>query len=159
MGDPREIVSQLRDSLDAVQLVVFNEPREALHFRPAADKWSARDVICHLLDTERFIFSQRLRRFLSEVQPRFSDIDQMPFVSEYEYEKQEMLDKLEEFRLERLALINIVKSMPSSKWELRGIHEIRGEIGPADLLNYCAEHTMVHVRQIQRTLEEYYGRS
>jgi hypothetical protein len=155
---PEESIQSLEQSLEKVEEAVHNHPLQALRFKPSEEKWSVQEVVCHLLDCERFIFSQRVRRLIAEVGPNIPDIDHLPWVKEFDYMHQDFFEALEEFRAERYAQIAIVKSLPAQKWNLSGRHATRGAISLRDVVNYCAEHTMTHVRQIERTLEQYYAK-
>lgn len=146
------VIDKLRISMREVNDSVRGLPSDVLRFKPGLEKWCVLEIVCHLLDCERFIFHERLSRLLAEQNPYFPDVDHLPWVSEHHYLEQDFAKVLHELQTERDATIALAQSVPPEKWELAGTHETRGRRTFGDIAQACADHMFTHVAQIHRTV-------
>lgn len=151
-----QIIAELETSLELVAAVCTEAPPAAQIVKPAPDKWSVRDVLCHLSDTERLIFRHRVDRFLKEQpsEPYFPDIDHTPWETQFQYHLQLPEAALEKFKLERAATIKLIAGLSQPSLSLKGVHQVRGAITLTDVISYCISHTHTHIAQMKRTLSE-----
>lgn len=52
--EPQAFLQELAGGPAIVRAPIGDLPAEAFHARPAPDRWSVRDVLCHLADEERY---------------------------------------------------------------------------------------------------------
>ncbi len=144
----RSSMEDLRSELLAADAALFVQ-------KPGVDKWSVRDVVCHLVDTELLIFQYRLNRMLTDVEtPHFPDIDHARWELEHIYAGQDWAKKLQELESERSKTIAMVHGATQALFEREAHHEVHGTITMGFIADYCARHTRVHLNQIRRTLTE-----
>ena len=121
---------------------------DAMVWKPAADRWSIREVLAHLADVERRNIFKRVRDIATLDDPEIIDYDQM-----VEYEKgtyssgsgQENLDDLCAVREESLAFL---REMPKSAWDRSATHHVVGTVTVTNLMSLWAFHDLSHIRQI-----------
>ena len=108
--------SQLEEAL-----VVFEgiPEKKSLH-RYAPEKWSIREVLNHLTDTERS-FAFRALWFARGFDTPLPSYDQNIAAASAEADKISWKAHMEEFRQVRLSTISLFRNMPAEAWTRRGI--------------------------------------
>jgi hypothetical protein len=92
---------------------------KSLH-RYAPDKWSIRQALNHVTDTER-AFAFRALWFARCFSSPLPDYDQNIAAAGADADKISWSDHVEEFRRVRLATISLFKNMPAEAWMRSGI--------------------------------------
>lgn len=92
---------------------------KSLH-RYAPDKWSIRQVLNHVTDTER-AFAFRALWFARGFQSPLPDYDQNIAATGADADQTSWTDHVEEFRRVRLASISLFRNMPAPAWLRTGI--------------------------------------
>ena len=82
---------------------------EMAEYRYAPGKWSAREVIQHLIDSER-IFAYRALRFSRQDQTELPGFDENAYTVTYEEDTRSFEQVLEEMKAVRLATIKLYES-------------------------------------------------
>ena len=95
----------------------LTEPQSEFRYEPA--KWSIKEVVGHVTDTER-IFAYRLLRIARGDQTPLSGFEQDDYVKEGNFSARKLADLLEEFSLVRHATLALLRSLPSKAWTRRG---------------------------------------
>lgn len=97
--------------VSAKKFVEFFEsiPGEKHEFRYAEGKWTAKEMIQHLLDTER-IFAYRALRFSREDKTNLSGFEHNDYIEPSKANRRSVSDLLEEYRLLRATTISLFKS-------------------------------------------------
>ena len=93
--------------------------KTSLH-RYAPDKWSIREVLNHVTDTER-AFAFRALWFARGFESPLPGYDQNVGAKGAEADRISWLDHVEEFRLVRLSTICLFKNLPLEAWSRHGI--------------------------------------
>jgi hypothetical protein len=93
--------------------------KASLH-RYAPDKWSIREVLNHITDTER-AFAFRALWFARGFESPLPGYDQNIGAKGAEADRISWLDHVEEFRVARLSTICLFKNLPQAAWSRRGI--------------------------------------
>jgi uncharacterized damage-inducible protein DinB len=88
-------------------------------FRYAPDKWSVKEVLGHLCDTER-IFSYRLLRIARADATPLPGFDENAYVSPAEFDARPLAELVREFQAIRASTISLAEGLPSAAWERRG---------------------------------------
>ena len=142
--DPLQVIaataSQLEQLFDALGAKGVNQP-------PAAGKWSAREIVCHLADCE-LVFAVRLRQTLAEDRHTVQPFDQEKWAATYAaYDASMALAVFAATRHWNLALIRTVPPTALSK---PVFHPERGEMTFKTLIETMAGHDINHLRQIEK---------
>ena len=115
--DPLALIEgQLDESVEFLSKI---SEEKSLH-RYAPDKWSIRQVLNHLTDTERS-FAFRVLWFARGFGAPLPSYDQTIAADGAEADKVPWLAHVEEFRRVRLATISLFRNLPEEAWMRNGI--------------------------------------
>ena len=116
-GDIAELLdAQRADVLDL--LGGISEPRSLQAYAPG--KWSIRDVVGHIIDTER-LFVYRAFWFARNFESPLPSFDQNTAITAARADDRAWTSLVEEFRLIRAATTAFFGSLPEDAWARRGI--------------------------------------
>jgi hypothetical protein len=110
------IKSQLEDSLALLAEV----SEEASLRRYAPEKWSIRQVLNHMTDTER-AFSFRALWFARGFEAPLPGFDQEAAASGAQADEVSWASHVEEFRMVRLSTISLFRNIPAEGWTRGGV--------------------------------------
>ena len=139
--DVLRVIERQLEELPAFFATISEE--KSLH-RYAADKWSIRQMLNHLNDTER-LFAFRALWFARGFETALPSFDQNVAVSGAEADRIGWTAHVEEFRRVRLATISLFRNMPTDAWVRSGIASEKPFTVRA-LAFLTAGHTTHHVR-------------
>ena len=84
-------------------------------FRYDEGKWTIKDVIGHLLDTER-VFAYRLLRISRGDVTLLPGFDETTYVPEGQFSLRSLEELVSEFKLQRASTLALVNGIPSAAW-------------------------------------------
>jgi hypothetical protein len=116
--------------------------------RPAPEKWSIREIVAHLADDE-LVGAYRLRMILSSPGTAIQAFDQDIWARTGRYERTDVRESLELFRVLRQANLTLLRSLRTEEWDLFGVHAERGAESIRDVAMYFAGHDINHFEQIE----------
>jgi len=127
--------------LQTAQLFAARSERDGA-FRYAPDKWSVKEVVGHLSDSER-IFTYRALRIARGDQTPLSSFEQDDYVRGGNFADRTLADIAEEFALVRAASVALFKSLDKDAWERRGVAN-KNEVTVRALAYIIAGHELHH---------------
>ncbi|MBA2258441.1 MAG: DinB family protein [Acidobacteria bacterium] len=140
------MIALYRDGYRAVAEALHNATEDQLGAKPAPDKWSARDIVHHLADSE-MTAAIRLRRLLAEDRPTIHGYDQEEFARRLHYDRPHE-PSLEAFRYARECTAQILERLTEADWLREGTHSEAGRYGVETWLEIYSQHAHRHARQI-----------
>src|SRR6267154_5256293 len=105
--------------LQMAQIFAARSEREG-NFRYAPDKWTVKEVLGHVNDTER-IFAYRALRIARGDQTPLSSFEQEDYVRGGNFAERTLANLAEEFGLVRAATIALFRSLQKDAWQRRGV--------------------------------------
>jgi hypothetical protein len=115
-----DILGILEDQLaDAVDYFIRLSEDESLS-RYAPDKWSVREMVGHMVDTER-IFTFRALWFARGIEGELLSFSQETAAANSGANEVSWADHIEEFRRVRLATLSLLGNLPDAAWSRSGI--------------------------------------
>jgi len=135
--------------LQMAQLFVARSERDG-NFRYAPDKWTVKQVLGHVNDTER-IFTYRALRIARGDQTPLSGFEQDDYVRGGNFAERTLAGLAEEFAFVRAATIAFFKSLQKEAWQRRGVAN-KNEVSVRALAFIVAGHELHH----RMILEERY---
>ena len=135
--------------VQTMQLLAGRSEREG-NFRYAADKWSVKDVVGHIIDSER-IFAYRALRIARGDKTPIEGFEQDDYVRDGGFNERPLASLAEEFAVVRSATLAMFRSFSQEAWLRRGTAN-KNEVSVRALAYITAGHELHH-RQI---LEERY---
>lgn len=149
-----------RDSLIAKYAAGYDEviealdgfPSEGLEAHPIPGKWSAKEIVHHLADSET-TSAIRLRKLLTEDNPTIQGYDEADWAIKLKYNEREMEPSLEALRAARATTVQLLGYMSDEDWQRQGTHTESGLYTPEHWLKIYAAHAHNHAAQIRRLKE------
>jgi hypothetical protein len=142
----KRLIAQYEDGYRAVAAALLKITPEELDARPAPGKWSAREIVHHLGDSE-MTAAVRFRLLLAEDQPAIKGYDQDRFAGRLHYDRPHEAS-LELFRAARAATAELMGCLTESDWLREGTHSEVGRFGLDTWLRIYAPHAHRHADQI-----------
>jgi hypothetical protein len=140
----------------------------ALVRRPDATHWSAKEVICHLRDTEE-LFMLRLETIAVMDEPMLPAAgmgaralslkpDGQPtapdrWAEDRQYLRNDAAEALATFRKRREETLAHLRALSPEQWQRGGMHPRRGRLTVGDFLTDMAWHDDNHLDQLRRALD------
>ncbi len=131
------------------QLLGARSEREG-NFRYAADKWTVKEVVGHIIDTER-IFAYRALRISRNDKTPCEGFEQDDYVKNGNFNERTLADLAEEFAQVRSASLALFLGLDGDAWQRRGTAN-KNEVTVRALAYITAGHELHH----RRILEEKY---
>ncbi len=131
-------------------------PREAHKFRPAENKWSVHEVVCHCADSETNAAS-RIRYLVAETKPVIVGYDQEQWAKAFLYHTANLYTALGVVEAVRAHTTDLLRRLPATAWLAAGTHTESGAYTADDWLKVYAEHLEKHSRQIERNLQAWHA--
>lgn len=148
----QDLIAKYAAGYDEVINALDGFPAESLGAHPIPGKWSAREIVHHLGDSESFS-AGRLRKLLVEDNPVIQGYDQDEFATKLRYNERDMAPALEAFRLARETTMQVIQLMSDDDWNRSGTHTESGRYTTEDWLVIYAKHAHNHAAQIRRLRE------
>lgn len=142
---------QLAEQLQQLEQLFENVTERASLARYADGKWSIKEVVGHLSDTER-IFSYRLLRIARGDPTPLAGYDENAYVPAGSFDRRPLRGLLDELRATRLSTAAMMEGLPPESWTRRGT--ANGKPISARALAYII---VGHVNHHMGTLRELYG--
>lgn len=113
-------------------------------FRYAPEKWSTREVVGHVNDTER-IFAYRAMRIARADKTPLAGFEQDDYVREGGFEKRTLADLAEEFDAIRKSTMYLFRGLGETAWARQGVAN-DGDLSVRALAYMIAGHELHHRR-------------
>ena len=148
----RALIEQYKAGYDEVvrSLEGFTDAEMTEH--PLAGKWSAREIVQHLADSE-MNSAIRLRKLLTEESPQIQGYDQEVYATALRYNERDIRPALDALRGARATTGQLLDSMTEEDWAREGTHTESGRYTAEDWLRIYADHAHNHAAQIRRLRE------
>ena len=144
----QDLIAQYKTGYEEVIGSLKDFPANSLTAHPIAGKWSAREIVHHLADSET-VSGIRLRRLLVEDHPVIQGYDQDKYASQLNYNERDMAPALEAFHAARANTAQLIDRMNDEDWKREGSHTESGRYTVEDWLKIYAAHAHNHATQIR----------
>ena len=136
---------------EKLERLIKGVPATGLRKRPAADKWSAGEIVAHLVDAE-IVIGYRLRLILGAPGTPIAAYDQDSWVTSGHYNTRDPRRSVEQFRAFREANLGLLESLTPEQWKQYGMHSERGQETIEHIVRMTAGHDVNHLQQIETCL-------
>ena len=143
----KKLIDQYKDGYRAVADSLADATADDLDARPAPGKWTAREVVHHLADSE-MTAAIRLRRLLAADNPAILGYDQDEFARRLHYERP-IGASLDAFKASRSTTGEILDCMSEDDWRREGTHNEHGRYTIEKWLEIYSTHAHKHAEQIK----------
>ena len=147
-----QLIEQNAAGYGEVAAALKGFPEKDLVAHPIPGKWSAREIVHHLADSETNS-AIRLRKLLTEPYPVVQAYDQALYAVLLRYNTRDHADALEMFRTARTTTHQLLTVMTDEDWTRAGWHAEHGLYTATVWLQIYAVHAHNHAAQIRRLRE------
>jgi hypothetical protein len=124
-----------------------------LDARPIEGKWSVREVVCHLADSE-IVYADRMKRVIVEDNPTFFEADPNLFVPALHCPQRPVDRELDVIEAIRAHMLPILQSCDANVFRRTGVHSLDGKMTLQTLLERITNHLPHHVAFIEEKLHK-----
>jgi hypothetical protein len=148
----KKLIDLYKDGYRVVAEALAGATDEDLSVHPKPGKWSAREVVHHLADSE-MTAAIRLRLLLVVDHPQIVGFDQDEFARKLHYADRPTEGSLDAFKAARRTTVELLELMTDADWRRRGTHTEHGAYSVERWLEIYSSHAHKHAEQIQVALD------
>jgi hypothetical protein len=167
-----ERLARLTRTPDEVAAAIEGRDDDAALSRPAADGWSAKEVVCHLRDVEELHILRFHQMLVIDDPPIFVvgspppnpedwgiggrvpfPLDPERWSRDRQYLRNDAGDALEAFQQRREEVLAFLDCLSPAQWERGCIHPEHGRLTYAEFIAGIAGHDDSHLEQIRQALK------
>jgi DinB superfamily len=152
---PPQVAALLRAHASAVRAEMEALPDSVLSWHPAQDEWCAKEVLGHVIETERRGFAGRIRNILEGDEPALAAWDQRQVAAERLDCERDAAELLREYLQQRETSMGLVAGLRPDQLDRAGVHERVGRLTVRDLLHEWVHHDRGHLRQLLANTQAY----
>jgi len=141
-------IKAYRDGVEVVRQALAGATDRELDARPAPNKWTAREIVHHLADSE-MQSAFRLRQLLASDRPTLAAYDKEEFARRLHYDRP-IASSLAAFKAARDTTAELLDRMVDSDWTREGVHPEHASYGVEKWMTIYAAHAHDHADQIKR---------
>jgi len=154
MPDLPSLLERFRRGPELLAVVLTGVFGEEEDFVAEPGKWSIRQIVAHLADSE-LVIGHRMRQVVAEENPTLVAFDQEAWARNLDYARRKPKQSLETFRRIRAENYELLKELPEAAFARAGNHTERGRVTLEAIVEGCAQHAESHARQAQGIREAY----
>lgn len=154
MSEIKELLERFRRGAELAAVVSTGSAGAEWDFVPAPGKWTVRQIMCHLADSE-MVGRDRFCRVIAEDNPTIMVYDEAAWAEKLDYHRRKFSQALETFRRVRGENYELLSGLPEETFARTGTHTVQGPLSLKDLLRIYAEHAEGHARQIKEAREAF----
>src|SRR6476660_1470072 len=144
----QKLIDQYKDGYRVVAEALVGAPDEELDTAPAPGKWTAREIVHHLADSE-MTSAIRLRLLIATPNPQIVGYDQDEFSKKLYYKDRPIEASLDAFNAARRSSAELLDRLSEAEWLREGTHTEVGRYSVERWLEIYAAHAHGHANQIR----------
>jgi len=152
----RTVLAALSATPKQIARIARGRTEARLRRKPAADAWSAQEIVAHLRACAE-VWGGSIERMLTEDRPTIRYVSPRGWIRKTDYLQQNFRETLRGFTQQRAALVRTLKALRASDWE-RGATFTATTLGrKGTVLGYArriADHEVRHLDQLRRTVKK-----
>lgn len=141
------IIKELRDQVLDIQAIISEIPEEKEDFAYAPGKWTIKEIIGHIIDTER-VLGYRAMRFARKDKTPLPGYDENFFVANANFNKQTLYSLGHEFAIVREANLALFKTWDEEALSQVGVAN-KLDVSVRAMLYMIAGHAIHHMGVIK----------
>jgi hypothetical protein len=144
----KELIAMYKDGYRMVAEALAGAPDSELDTAPAPGKWTARQIVHHLGDSE-MTSAIRLRLLVATPSPQINGYDQEVFADRLYYTDRPIEASLDAFNAARRSTAEILERLSEVEWLREGTHSEIGRYTIERWLEIYSGHAHAHASQIK----------
>jgi len=142
-----DILAALEDQRRQMLLLLCGRTEADGDLRYAPDKWSLKEVLGHVNDTERILSYRALRISRADATP-IEGYEQDDYVRNGPFARRPLADLIEDYIAVRRATVSLLRNLDEAAWSRRGVAN-KNEVTVRALAYIIAGHELHHRRLIE----------
>jgi uncharacterized damage-inducible protein DinB len=147
-----ERLGRMRRTAEDLTAAIKGKNDSDLSRRPDAKNWAAKEVLCHLRDTEE-LFMERFQTIMANEEPKLGGPQPDRWAEERQYLRNDAGEALTAFRKRRDDSLAFLKKLAPPDWQRAGVSPTRGRITIDQFVSLMAWHDDNHLDQLKRALD------
>lgn len=115
-----DVMEELENQLDSFTEFILSMSEEKTNYSYEEGKWTVKEVLCHIIDTER-IMSYRALRFARNDMTALADFEQDDFVANATHNERSLVSIAQEFEYVRKSNICFFNTLSPKELERKGM--------------------------------------
>lgn len=148
----QQLIDAYKDGYRLVAEALAGATEAELDASPGEGKWSARQIVHHLADSE-MTSAVRLRLLIASPNPSIVGYDQEEFARKLYYTNRPIEASLDAFNAARRSTAEILDRMSDAEWLREGTHTEHGRYTVLKWLEIYASHAHAHADQIRVAID------
>jgi DinB superfamily len=146
-------MQRLTRTADELGAAIKGQAEAVLARRPDEKNWAAKEVVCHLRDTEE-MFGSRFELIVAmDTDPKLVGPTADRMAEERQYLRNDAVEAIAAFRRRRAENLEYLRTLTPAQWEKGGTHPVRGRMTIDTFLTLMAWHDDNHLDQLKRALD------
>lgn len=142
-----ELIDQYAAGPAALRHALAGMAAGHLDAAPIPGKWSTRQVVCHIADTEP-LYTERMKRVIAEDRPTLFAVDPDRYAEHLAYSDRDLENELRLVECVRSQMVAILRTLPEAAFSREGIHSADGPLTLQMLLQRITNHVPHHIQTI-----------
>ncbi len=139
-----DVIDELETQATSFRDFILSLPDDKADFAYAEGKWTVKELLGHIIDTERIMTYRALRFSRNDLQP-LPGFEENQYVANARFRERTLGDLAEEFNLLRRANLHFFRSLNETELSLKGVASGQG-MSVRALLFVIAGHVHHHRR-------------
>lgn len=132
-----------------VNTLLIGLTEEHLRWKPSADDWSIKEVLCHLRDTAE-LHGERMRRVATEENPTLPAWDEQAAARDKHYQDEVTDSILPAYVAHRSAVVELLSGLDTAALDRPGTHSEAGPLTLGTIVEGTIDHDQNHLDQLRR---------
>jgi hypothetical protein len=145
-------LARMERTLHDLAAAIGDRSDAVLSRRPDEKNWAAKEIVCHLRDTEE-LYTVRAQTMLVVDEPTFLRSDPDRWAVERQYLRNDAAEALAAFRARRQESLDLFGKLSPAELQRTCIHPLFGRITIDQIVSLLAWHDDNHLDQLTRALE------
>jgi|SRR5450755_4153918 hypothetical protein len=142
-----DVLAALEDQRRQMLLLLSGRPEADGDLRYAPEKWSLKEVLGHINDTERIMSYRALRIARGDTTP-LAGFEQDDYIRNGPFAHCTLADLIEEYIAVRRATVSLLRNLDQTAWSRRGVAN-KNEVTVRALAYTIAGHELHHRRIVE----------
>ncbi|HEY2881480.1 MAG TPA: DinB family protein [Pirellulales bacterium] len=144
----RKLIDRYISEADDLGKSIVGLSREDLLAHPVAGTWSIQQIVLHMLDSD-LVCSDRMKRIIAEKNPLLIGFDETQFADNLHYDSIDAAAACQLFAQNRRLTGELLRKLPDSAFDRTGVHNERGKITLANLVEIYTNHLQHHLKFVR----------
>jgi len=145
---PSELIRAYREGPGLLREAISGMDETTLAARPIPGKWSTREVVCHVVDSDQFM-CDRIKRTVATPRPLLIGIESADYAEPLHYSDRDIELDLELLGVQRRQLADDLERLDERAWQRTAVHTENGIQTLLQILDHAVDHLESHIVTIE----------